>query len=86
MAILGRRKSGKTAFVQRLFNELWSANGQVIPFYFSIPDAPIWYPRLAIKYYRTFASHYISFLERDPQLVRELLTMEQIRAYGEARR
>ncbi len=83
-AILGRRKSGKTAFVQRLFNQLWSANGQVIPFYISIPDAPIWYLTLAVKYYRTFASHYISFLERDPQLVRELLTLEQIRAYGQA--
>ncbi|MDM8520568.1 hypothetical protein QUF64_11005 [Anaerolineales bacterium HSG6] len=42
-AILGRRKSGKTAFVQRLFNQLWSANGLVIPFYISIPESPIWF-------------------------------------------
>ena len=83
-AILGRRKSGKTAFVQRLFNQIWSANGSVIPFYLSIPDAPIWFTNFAFKYYRTFASHYISFLERDPKLVGELLTMEQIRAYGMA--
>jgi len=82
-AILGRRKSGKTAFVQRLFNQIWSANGQVIPFYISIPDAPIWFVSFAFKYYRTFASQYISFLERDPQLVHELLTMAQIRAYGQ---
>ena len=34
--ILARRKSGKTAFVQRIFNQLWSANGKVIPFYFEI--------------------------------------------------
>lgn len=33
-ALLGRRKSGKTAFVQRLYNQLWSANGPVIPFIF----------------------------------------------------
>lgn len=32
-AILARRKSGKTVFIQRLFNELWSANGQVVPFF-----------------------------------------------------
>jgi hypothetical protein len=83
-AILGRRKSGKTAFVQRLFNELWSANGQVIPFYYSIPDSPIWYPELAIRYYTTFASHYISFIERNPLYVDKSLTLEQIRAYGEA--
>lgn len=31
--ILARRKSGKTAFVQRLFNQVWGENGQVIPFY-----------------------------------------------------
>jgi hypothetical protein len=31
--ILAQRKSGKTAFVQRLFNQLWSENGAVIPFY-----------------------------------------------------
>lgn len=37
-AILGRRKSGKTAFVQRLFNELWSANGMVIPFFTAFPN------------------------------------------------
>lgn len=82
-AILGRRKSGKTAFVQRLFNELWSANGQVIPFYISIPESPIWFVDLVVKYYETFASHYISFLERDPALVRAPLTLEQIKAYGE---
>jgi hypothetical protein len=31
--ILARRKSGKTAFVQRIFNQLWSEHGAVIPFY-----------------------------------------------------
>jgi hypothetical protein len=82
-AILGRRKSGKTAFVQRLFNQIWSANGPVIPFYLSIPDAPIWFTNFAFLYYRTFASHYISFLEREPKWVGELMTMEQIRAYGQ---
>ncbi len=82
-AILGRRKGGKTSFVQRLFNQLWSANGAVIPFYLSIPESPIWFVDLVIKYYETFASHYISFLERDPLLVRKPLTLKQIRAYGE---
>ncbi len=83
-ALLGRRKSGKTSFVQRLFNELWSANGPVIPFYISIPDAPIWYPDLAEQYYRTFASQYISFLSRNPLPVEQPLTLEQIQAYAEA--
>ena len=83
-ALLARRKSGKTAFVQRLFNQIWSANGQVIPFYFSVPEHKVWYPTFALLYYRTFASQYISFLERDTQLVQSPLSMEQIRAYSEA--
>ena len=81
-ALLGRRKSGKTAFVQRLFNRLWSANGDIIPFYFSIPESKVWYPNFAVLYYQTFASQYISFLERDPMPMRQTLTMEEILAYG----
>ena len=80
--LLARRKSGKTAFVQRLFNQLWSANGEIVPFYFSIPETAIWYPSFVLMYYRTFATQYISFLERDPELVDGLLEMEEIKAYG----
>ena len=80
--ILARRKSGKTSFVQRIFNELWNENGGVIPFYFDIEDKNIWLPEFAIKYYRAFASQYISFLERDPSLLGEPLRLEEIRAYG----
>ncbi len=59
--ILARRKSGKTAFVQRLFNQLWSQNGKVIPFYLDIADEDIWYPAFARNYFRHFASRYIAF-------------------------
>jgi AAA+ ATPase superfamily predicted ATPase len=81
--ILARRKSGKTALVQRIFNQLWSENGRVIPFYFSFEEHKIWYPDLAIKYYCAFASQYISFLERDENLVMYPLSLEGIRKYGE---
>jgi len=80
--ILARRKSGKTAIVQRIFNQLWSENGAVIPFYFSFEESKIWYPNLAIKYYCAFASQYISFLERNEKWVVKRLTLEQIREYG----
>jgi len=82
--IIARRKSGKTAFVQRIFNQLWSANGMVIPFYFDIKETKAWYPTFAIDYYRTFVSQYISFIQRDEGLVDELLSLDQIRAYGVA--
>ncbi len=80
--ILARRKSGKTAFVQRLFNQLWSENGKVIPFYFDIADKEIWYRDFAIKYYCSFASQYISFLERDEELVKKSLNLQEIKEYG----
>jgi len=80
--ILARRKSGKTALIQRIFNQVWSENGSVIPFYFSFEENKIWYPDLAIQYYCTFASQYISFLERNEKLVSKLLPLEQIRQYG----
>ncbi|MBF0235675.1 MAG: hypothetical protein HQK65_21970 [Desulfamplus sp.] len=54
--ILARRKSGKTAFIQRIFNQLWSANGMVIPFYFDISENKVWYP--------TFISHVSALKER----------------------
>ena len=80
--ILSRRKSGKTVFIQRIFNNLWSENGAVIPFFFDVADTPIWYPNLAIDYYCAFASQYISFLERDENLVSKRLSLENIRKYG----
>jgi hypothetical protein len=80
--ILARRKSGKTAFVQRLFNRVWSENAGVIPFYLDIGDNKWWYPNFAIHYYATFATQYISFLERDEGLMRQPLPLEEIRAYG----
>jgi hypothetical protein len=80
--IIARRKSGKTTFVQRIFNQLWSENGAVIPFYFDFAENKIWISNLAIKYYRAFASQYISFITRNPKLVKHPLSLEQIREFG----
>jgi len=41
-ALLGRRKSGKTAIMQRLFNILWNLDGNVIPFYIEVLDQDQW--------------------------------------------
>jgi len=82
--ILARRKSGKTSFIQRLFNELWNENGKVIPLFFEISEQKIWYPDFAVEYYCTFASQYISFLERDETLIQYPLSLEEIKEYGKA--
>ena len=65
-ALLGRRKSGKTAIMQRLFNVLWNQNGQVIPFYFEVRDSKMWILDFAESYFYTFLTHYFSFVFRKP--------------------
>ena len=80
--ILARRKSGKTSFVQRIFNQLWYQNGKVVPFYFDFADKDIWVQNLSHNYFRAFASQYISFLERDPRIVKSHLTIPEIYDYA----
>jgi len=65
-AILGRRKSGKTAVMQRLFNILWNQNDKVVPFYFEVMDKNIWLLDFAKSYFYTFLSQYFSFVLRIP--------------------
>jgi hypothetical protein len=64
--LLGRRKSGKSAIMQRLFNVLWNEQGKVIPFYFEVQDYDRWLLEFADIYYRTFISQYLSFKTRTP--------------------
>ncbi len=63
-ALLGRRKSGKTAIMERLFNILWNRHGRVIPFYIEVLDSEQWLLDFSDKYFRTFMSQYLSFQTR----------------------
>ncbi len=65
-ALLGRRKSGKTAIMQRLFNILWNQNSKVVPFYFEVLDQDQWLLHFCDNYYRTFLTQYLSFKNRTP--------------------
>ncbi len=80
--ILARRKSGKTVFLQRIFNRLWSENGQVVPFYLNIKERRIWLPDFAVLFFRTFASQYISFMDRNVSSITNPLPLDQIKEYG----
>lgn len=56
-AILARRKKGKTALVQRLFNILYTINDpQIIPFYFRIEEGNITQLRFSELFYQTLLS------------------------------
>ncbi|MCP4346622.1 MAG: hypothetical protein GY795_13990, partial [Desulfobacterales bacterium] len=65
-ALLGRRKSGKTAVMQRLFNIIWNRRGKVIPFYFEVLDHNQWLLDFSSDYFRNFISQYLSFKTGTP--------------------
>lgn len=77
-ALLGRRKSGKTAIMERLFNILWNqTERRVVPFYFEVKDQNRWLLHFADEYLRTCLTQYLSYLTRTPlPLNREILNWD----------
>ncbi len=81
-AIVARRKKGKTAFLQRLFNILWSCSeSKVIPFYYAIQDRQITLASFSKEFFATFASHYLSFLTRNKDWVLSPLNYMEMKKY-----
>ena len=78
-AIVARRKKGKTAFLQRLFNTLWSApESGIIPFYYSIKDMDMTLAEFSKSFFATFANHYISYARRNPEYIQIPHTFESL--------
>src|SRR6056297_3540 len=84
-AIISRRKKGKTAFLQRLFNILWSAGmerekgeQQVIPFYYSIRDKQVSLGYLALDFFTEFVKCYCSYQQRDKKLLSSKIKFNQL--------
>ena len=89
-AIISRRKKGKTAFLQRLFNILWSTclekyNNEIItiPFYFSIKDTPVSLEEFSLNYFTKFCKCYQSFKSRDKTLLARVISFDGIKDYIE---
>ncbi len=69
-AIVARRKKGKTAFLQRLFNILWSCpEKRVVPFYFSVKEMNVTLAEFAKIFFSTFVNQWIGYMERKPELI-----------------
>jgi predicted AAA+ superfamily ATPase len=64
-AIVGHRKVGKTALLQRLFNQLLGKRERkVIPFLFEIKEQPFLIDEFSRLYYSSFISQLLSFKKR----------------------
>jgi len=81
-AVVARRKKGKTAFLQRFFNILWSCpNGGVIPFYYSIPEKATTLAGFSKEFFAMCASCYLSFMSRKPEFLLRTLKTEELPEY-----
>ncbi|HLP61023.1 MAG TPA: hypothetical protein VK186_19425, partial [Candidatus Deferrimicrobium sp.] len=63
-AILARRKMGKTAILERLFNITFFKNDGVIPFYYEIKENEMWVGDFCQDFFLTFIYQYIAFKSR----------------------
>ncbi|MDQ1355570.1 MAG: hypothetical protein QG657_5880 [Acidobacteriota bacterium] len=65
-ALLARRKMGKTALIERLFNITFFKNDGVIPFYYEVREAKMWVVDFCQDFFLTFIYQYIAFKSRKP--------------------
>ena len=68
-AILSRRKTGKTALLQRLYNLTFEHNNGIIPFYYEVKEGKQWVVEFCRDFYLTFMYQYIAFRSRKPEYV-----------------
>jgi len=68
-AILSRRKTGKTALLQRLYNLTFERNDEVIPFYYEVKEGKRWAVDFCKDFFLTFMYQYIAFKTRKPEYV-----------------
>ena len=66
-AILARRKMGKTAIMERLFNITYYKNDGVIPFYYEVKETEMWVVDFCKDFFLTFIYQYIAFKSRKPR-------------------
>ncbi len=66
-AMLARRKMGKTALLERLFNITFYKNNGVIPFYYEVKESDIWVGDFCVDFCLTFVYQYIAFKSRKPE-------------------
>jgi hypothetical protein len=71
-AILARRKMGKTAIMERLFNITFFKNNQVIPFYYEVKEIKMWVGDFCVDFFLTFVYQYIAFKTRNIDYLKPL--------------
>lgn len=68
-AILARRKTGKTALMQRLYNLTFESHAGVIPFYYEVKEGNQWIVNFCKDFFLTFIFQYIAFQSRKSEYI-----------------
>ncbi|MCP4154418.1 MAG: hypothetical protein GY757_42230 [bacterium] len=79
-ALLARRKMGKTALMERLFNITFAKNDGVIPFYYEIKERDMFIVDFCIDFCLTFVYQYIAFKSRKAEYIATYATGNLTRA------
>ncbi|MBF0103506.1 MAG: hypothetical protein HQK77_21625 [Desulfobacterales bacterium] len=69
-ALLSRRKTGKTALLQRLYNIVFDMNDGVIPFYYEVKENDQWCMDFCQDFFMKFMLQYIAFKSQNPEYIR----------------
>jgi len=69
-ALMARRKMGKSALMERLFNITFFKNDGVIPFYYEIKEKDVWVVDFCQDFLLAFIYQYIAFKSRKPGYLR----------------
>jgi len=69
-AVLARRKMGKTALMERLFNITFSKNDGIIPFYYEIKETKMGMIDFCQDFFLTFIYQYIAFKTRKSEYLK----------------
>jgi hypothetical protein len=70
-SIVGRRRLGKTAVLEQVYNRLFWEQDAVVPIYFVFEAKPITSTEFAEAYFTNFLRQFIAFRRKDDGMVRE---------------
>jgi hypothetical protein len=78
-ALLARRKKGKTALVQRLYNILYTRNDpMLIPFYYRMEEGNMTLLDYSGIFYRSLIGQYLAYKKRDQRLIRDKFSFDDL--------
>jgi hypothetical protein len=70
-SLVGRRRLGKTAVLEQVYNRLFWEQDAVVPIYFVFEDKPVTSTEFAEAYFTNFLRQFIAFRRKDDGMVRE---------------